>query len=55
VNDYAVDSTCDVGLGFVQLRRSSIDVVAEVEMAAGMKWSSMKWSVVENTLCLSAK
>jgi hypothetical protein len=46
VNEDACD---DVGLSFVQLHRSSVDVVAEVEMEAGMKWSSMKWSVVENT------
>jgi hypothetical protein len=55
VNDDAVDSTCDdVGLGFIQLCRSSIDVVAEVEMEAGMKWSSMKWSAVKNTSHFSA-
>jgi hypothetical protein len=50
VNEDAVDSTCDdVGLRFIQLCRSSIDVVAEVEMEAGLKWSSTKWSGVENT------
>jgi hypothetical protein len=55
VNEDAVNSTCDdVDLGFIQLPRSSIDVVAEVEMEAGMKWSSMKWSVVENAVCFGA-
>ena len=56
MDDDAVNSACDdVVLRFVWLHRSSIDVVAEVEVEAGLQWSGMKWRVVENTSWFGAR
>jgi len=54
-DDDAVDGTCnDHCLRLIRLVRNSEDVVAVVEVEAGMKWSGVQWRVVENRLGIFA-